>query len=113
VHDGRRGSGPEPQSGRARQIVDLMAAYASQGATAFEAAQGSEASQVVEEMIAALMGQLEGNLGHVVLWEQFLRTPAEVSEALVGVVEALLCRSAVLNAWMDDAWARYRACIGE
>jgi hypothetical protein len=102
----------EPQSVSARQIVDLLGAYVGQGAATYEAEHGSEASQVVEEILAALMGQLEGNLGHIVLLEQFLRTPDEVSEALIGVVEALLCRSAVLRAWMDDAWLRYRACSG-
>jgi hypothetical protein len=111
--NGERTDRREPQSVSARQIVDLMAAYVDQGTASFELAHGSEASQVVEEMTAALMRQLEGNLGHVVLWEQFLRTPDEVSEALVGVVGVLLCRTAVLSVWMDDAWARYRACAGE
>ncbi len=106
-------NGPESQLASARRIVDLLVARVSQGAAAFEAEHGSEALQVVEEIMAALMGQLEGNLGHVVLWEQFLRTPNEVSEALVGVVEVLFCRSTVLSAWMDNAWMRYRACAGE
>lgn len=103
-------SGPGPQPLNVREVIDLMAAYVSQGAAAFEAAHSSEAARIAEEIMAALMGQLEGNLGHVVLWEQFLRTPNEVSEALVGVVEALLCQSDLLRAWMDDAWTRYRAC---
>jgi len=113
VNDRRMNNDPESQSASARRIIDLLVAYVSRGAAAFEVEHGSGALQVVEEIMAALMGQLEGNLGHVVLWEQFLRTPDEVSEALVGVVEVLLCRSTVLGAWMDDAWMRYRACAGE
>jgi hypothetical protein len=113
VGGGRQDQAGEPQAERARQIVGLVAGYVVGGAAAFETERGARALEVTQEIMAALMGQLEGNLGHVVLWEQFLRTPTEVSEALVGVIEALLCRSPALSAWVEDAWARYRACAGE
>jgi hypothetical protein len=96
-----------------RQIVDLMAEYVSQGEGGFEAEHGARALEVAQEMMAALLEQLEGNLGHVVLLEQFLRTPGIVSEALVGVIQELLRRDAVFAGWVDEALSRYRACASE
>lgn len=98
---------------RGREIVDLMAEYVSQGEVGFEAEHGARALEVAQEMMAALLGQLEGNLGHVVLLEQFLRTPNKVSEALVGVIQESLRRDAVFAGWVDEAWARYHAGAGE
>ena len=94
---------------RTCEIVAEMLEYVVRGAVAFEAEHGPEASVVMQEMIAALMGQLEGNLGHVVLWEQFLQTPDEVSDALVGVFDGLRCRDLAFEEWLTDAWARYQA----
>ena len=92
-----------------REVVDLVGEYVALGARGFEAEHGGEATNVVQGMMAALMGQLEGNLGHVVLWEQFLQTPDEVCDALVGVVTALRCRNPGFDEWLAEAWGRYRA----
>ena len=51
--------------------------------------------------------QLEGNLGHVLLWEQFLRTPAEVAAPLSSVVESLAAADGVFAAWLASALERY------
>jgi hypothetical protein len=89
--------------------VRLLGEYVAQGEHAFEAARGAQVLACVQEIMAALMGQLEGNLGHVVLWEQFLQTPDEVSDALVSVVGALRCRNELFDEWLDEAWARCQA----
>ena len=69
----------------------------------------AEVSEVAQEVQAVLMAQMEGNLGHVVLWEQFLRTPEEVVDAVVGVVQELVRRDPVLASWLRAAWARWHA----
>ncbi|MBN1639988.1 MAG: hypothetical protein JXA09_02040 [Anaerolineae bacterium] len=88
----------------ARRIVDLLAGVA----RGDEPTGDADALVLAQEVQAALMAALEGNLGHVVLWEQFLRTPDEVADALVGVVEAVMRRDAALAEWLREAWARWR-----
>jgi hypothetical protein len=96
-----------------RRVVGLIREYVARGASAFEAGHGPEALTVVQAIMAALMGQLEGNLGHVVLWEQFLQTPDEVSGALAGVVTELQCRNPAFEEWLAEAEARYQALTSE
>jgi len=105
--------GVTAEATRGRQIVDLMAEYVSQGEVCFEAVHGARVLEVAQEMMAALLGQLEGNLGHVVLLEQFLRTPDEVSEALVRVIRESLRRGAVFADWVDEALSHHHACASE
>jgi hypothetical protein len=88
----------------ARRIVEVLAGLVRSG----EPRGGAEAVQVAEEMQAAVMAQLEGNLGHVVLWEQFLRTPDDVSDAVVGVIQALIRRDPVFEDWLHEAWGRWQ-----
>lgn len=57
------------------------------------------------------MAQLERNLGHVLLWEQFLRTPREVDAALVSVIHKLMEGDQVLAEWLDDSMARYAEAV--
>jgi hypothetical protein len=96
-----------------RQIVGLVGEYVALGERWFEAEHGDEALAMVEEMMAALMGQLEGNLGYVVLWEQFLETPEEISDALVSVVGELRCQNPTFDDWLVGAWGRYQVCAQE
>jgi len=113
VGNEEQGNSAAAEATRGRQIVDLMAEYVSQGEVGFEGAHGARALEVAQEVMAALLEQLEGNLGHVVLLEQFLRTPREVSEALVGVIQESLRRDAVFAGWVNEALSRYRACANE
>ena len=99
--------------GSVQEIVRLMVELMSVGAGAFELAHGSDALSIAQEVEAALMARLEGNLGHVVLWEQFLRTPMEVDDAVAGVVQQHVDRDSVLAAWLHDAVGRYRAITGK
>ena len=91
-----------------QEIVHLMIELVADGAAAFELVHGSDALNVAQEVEAVLMARLEGNLGHVVLWEQFLRTPEEVADAVSGVVQQHVDRDPVLAAWLQDAESRYR-----
>jgi hypothetical protein len=99
--------------GSAQETVRLMVELVSDGAAAFELAHGSDALNVAQEVEAALMARLEGNLGHVVLWEQFLRTPEEVVDAVVGVVQQYVDRDPVLATWLQDVVRRDRASAGK
>jgi hypothetical protein len=67
-----------------------------------------EAEQLAQQIQAALVAQMEGNLGHVLLWEQFLRTPDDMAEAAIGVVHGLAERDAVLAEWLSAAWKRWQ-----
>jgi hypothetical protein len=96
-----------------RQIVRLLGEYVALDERWFEAEHGDGALTVVEEMMAALMQQLEGNLGYVVLWEQFLQTPEEMSDALVNVVGELRCQDPAFDEWLVEAWGRYQGRAGE
>jgi hypothetical protein len=96
-----------------REIVRLMVELVSDGAAAFELAHGSDSLGVAQEVEAALMARLEGNLGHVVLWEQFLRTPKEVADAVSGVVQQYVDHDLVLETWLQDAASRCTAITGK
>ena len=92
----------------AQDIVQVMAELVSQGEDVFEQRRGGVALGVAEEIEAALVAQLEGNLGHVLLWEQFLRTPEAVASAVVSVLESLLNRDVILARWLDESLKTYR-----
>ena len=92
----------------AQDIVQVMAELISEGEDAFEQRRGDVALSVAREIEAALVGQLEGNLGRVLLWEQFLRTPESVASAVVSVLESLLDRDAILARWLDESLKTYR-----
>lgn len=102
-----------PEDGYVRKVVAVVGEFVALGGCQFEAKHGDQAATVVQELMAALMGQLEGNLGYVVLWEQFLQTPDEVSDALVSVVTELQCRNSTFDGWLVKAWRRYLACARE
>lgn len=91
----------------ARAIVDLMVSLQDNRGADLKRAHGAGALAVAQEIEAALFAQMEQNLGHVLLWEQFMRTPREVDAALVGVVDALMSNDEVLAAWLASGLARY------
>jgi hypothetical protein len=91
-----------------RVALELVAELIAGGPDAFVQAHGKDAFLIVQEIEAALMMPLEGNLGHVVLWEQFLKTPDEVSEALANVVQGYVERDVVLANWLNESLRRYR-----
>lgn len=95
----------------ARQVVQILVELEREGETAFGRRYGTQARDVAHEMEAALMAQMESNLGHVLLWEQFLSTPEEVAPALVSVVRVLASADPVLAGWLDESLARYREAI--
>jgi ABC-type ATPase with predicted acetyltransferase domain len=70
----------------AQEVVNMMAELMAEGDEAFRRMHGEAALDIAREVQAALMAQFESNLGHVVLWEQFLRTPQEVGAAVSVVV---------------------------
>jgi hypothetical protein len=96
-----------------RPALDLLAELITSGPDAFVQAHGLDALAIVREIEAALMMPLEGNLGHVVLWEQFLETPDKVFEALAGVLEGYVDRDTVLVTWLDEAVQRYETAAQE
>ena len=96
---------------RAQAIVEVMLALQDGRGTVLERENGARALDVALEIEAALMAQMEGNLGHVLLWEQFKRTPTEVDAALASVVDSLVSDDSVLAEWLAAARIRYqRAC---
>jgi hypothetical protein len=95
----------------AQQVVQILVELEREGEPAFERRHGTQARDVAHEIEAALMAQMEGNLGHVLLWEQFLSTPEEVAPALVSVVRVLASADVVLAGWLDESLARYREAI--
>ena len=92
----------------AKEIVELMTELVRDGGEAVERRDGPQALAVAQEMEGALMSAMEGKLGYVLLWEQFLTTPDEVALALTGVVHALMEADPVLAEWLEGALARYR-----
>lgn len=92
----------------AREIVELMTELVPDGGAALERRDGPQALAVAQEMEGALMSAMEGKLGHVLLWEQFLSTPGEVALALTGVVQALMEADLILAEWLEAALVRYR-----
>ena len=94
-----------------RPVVDLMAAMVPENGKALERECGAQALVVAQEIQAALMAQFEGNLGRVMLWEQFLRTPEEVALAVVGVVQALAEGDKELADWLRASIERYRQTV--
>jgi len=96
----------------ARAIVDRLSEQVSGGDARFEELHGAPALAILYEVQAALMAAMESDLSYVVLWEQFLLTPHEVDEALVGVIQALAAADPGLAKWLDEALARYRQAGG-
>ena len=96
----------------AQDAVEVMGQLVSEGEDLFEEQRGSAALGVAREIEAALVAQLEGNLGHVLLWEQFLRTPQSVAPALVSTLESLLERDAVLREWLVESLQNYGTEVG-
>ncbi len=92
-----------------RKALDLIKELIVNGRDGFLRAHGQEALDIVQEIEAALMMPLEGNLGHVVLWEQFLKTPDEVAEALVNVVQGYVERDVLLANWLNESLQRYKS----
>jgi hypothetical protein len=92
----------------AQQVVQILVELEREGDSAFERRYGTQARDVAHEIEAALMAQMEDNLGHVLLWEQFQSTPEEVAPALVSVVRVLASAGLVLARWLDDSLGRYR-----
>ena len=96
----------------ASAIIELLSEQVSAGDTAFEERHGAQALEILYEVQAALMSAMEVDLSYVVLLEQFLLTPHEVDEALVGVIQALAAADPVLSKWLDEALERYRQAVG-
>ena len=95
----------------ARAIVGLLSEQVSGGDASFAERHGAPALAILYEVQAALMSAMEADLSYVVLWEQFLLTPHEVDEALVGVIQALAAADPVLAQWLDEALERYRQAV--
>jgi len=91
-----------------KAALDLVTELITGGPDAFVQAHGKDALLLVQEIEAALMMPLEGNLGHVVLWEQFLKTPDEVAGALANVVQGYVERDVVLANWLNESLRRYK-----
>jgi hypothetical protein len=91
----------------AKTIVELLSEQVSSGDAAFEQRHGAQALEVLYEVQAALITAMESDLSYVVLWEQFLLTPHEVDEALLGVIQALAAADPVLAEWLDEALERF------
>jgi hypothetical protein len=96
----------------AQEIVALMAELISESGSAFADRHGEEGLTVALEIQAALMHQFEGNIGHVVLWEQFSRTPHPVVPAVTSVVRSCMDRDQVLGDWLKEQLRRYRTSAG-
>jgi hypothetical protein len=96
----------------AREIVELMSELIADDGATLERRDGPLAGDVAREVQAALMSAMEAKLSYVVLWEQFLSTPAEVGSAVVSVVQALMDADPVLAGWLEQSLARYRQAAG-
>jgi hypothetical protein len=83
----------------------------SAGDAEFENQHGAPALDILYEVQAALMAAMESDLSYVVLWEQFLLTPQEVDQALVGVIQALAAADPVLAKWLEEALERYSQVV--
>jgi len=95
-----------------QDIVKVMAELISEGEDSFERTRGGVALGVAKQIEAALVARLEGNLGHVLLWEQFLRTPDVVASAVVSVLESLLESDVILARWLDESLRTYQQEVG-
>lgn len=93
-------------------IIRLLSELISEGETAFARRHGKAALDVAREIQAAVMEQFEHSLSYVVLWEQFLQTPGEVSGAVAGVVRSRMDDNPLLADWLQVAWVRYRDSAG-
>ena len=92
----------------AREIVERMIELVPDRGATLEQRDGPRALAVAQEIEGALMSAMEGTLANVVLWEQFLSTPNEVSAAVIGVVQALMEADPVLADWLKAAMVRYK-----
>lgn len=97
----------------AREIVERMTELVPDRGAALEQRDGPRALAVAQEIEGALMSAMEGKLANVVLWEQFLSTPNEVSSAVANVVQALMEADPVLAEWLEAALVRYRKAATE
>jgi hypothetical protein len=91
-----------------QEVVEVLVRLESEGEPAFEQAYGEDALSAAREIEGTLMALMEYNVGHVVLWEQFLRTPDEVASALESVVASLLQRDQALGDWLTRSLDRCR-----
>jgi hypothetical protein len=107
----RPGKGGERRATDAQEIVQLMAELVADSGGSLERRWGLDATAQAQQMQAALMERLEGNLGHVVLWEQFVQTPGAVAPALVGVVQSLLEGDPALGAWLGATLEAHRGAL--
>lgn len=92
----------------AHELVKLMADLIPEGGQQLERCTGPAALEVAREIEAVVMAQLEGNLGHVLLWEQFQQTPDDVAQALVGVLDRLMQGDPTLTGWLSESLRRYQ-----
>jgi hypothetical protein len=90
------------------EVVDLMVALVGDDGAFLGRAGGAQALAEAQEIQATLMALFEGNLGHVVLWEQFLRTPGQVALAVAGVLQTLVESDRELDQWLWASMERYR-----
>ena len=91
-----------------QELVRLMTDLVPEGGLLLERCAGPVAVEVAREIEAVVMSQLEGNLGHVLLWEQFQQTPGDVAQALAGVLDTLMQRDPVLASWLEESLRRYQ-----
>ena len=94
------------------QIVGRLAELVSEGEAAFAQRHGEAALGTIREVQAALMEQFERTLSYVVLWEQFLKTPHEVADAVASVVRASVADDPLLAEWLQATWVEYQAQAG-
>ncbi len=93
------------------EIVRLMTDLVPEGGLMLERCAGPVALEEAREIEAVVMAQLEGNLGHVLLWEQFQQTPDDLAQALAGVLDRLIQRDPVLASWLEESLQRYQRQI--
>jgi hypothetical protein len=96
----------------AHELVKLMTDLIPEGGRQLERCTGSSALDVAREIEGVVMARLESNLGHVLLWEQFQRTPLDVGQALAGVLDKLMLEDPTLAAWLAESLCRYQREIG-
>jgi hypothetical protein len=92
----------------AAEVVDLLMELVPDGGDALEKRAGTDALEIAQEIEGALMAAMEGTLANVLLWEQFLSTPAQVSAALASVLQTLVDEDPMLAEWLDSALVRFK-----
>jgi len=92
----------------AQELVRLMTDLIPEGGQQLQLCTGPSALGVAREIEAAVMAQLEGNLGHVLLWEQFQQTPDDVAQAMAGVLDRLMQGDPTLAGWLSESLRRFQ-----